>query len=98
MLTTLEKLNMQKGQIQARIDKLKFREKEANRKAETRRKIVAGAAFLKFISETKNEPIAHQVWSACLQRMNEKDKSLFTNEIFKRNLDNNPIKEYGNSS
>jgi len=77
MSEKLSKLELQKQQLQARIDKIRRQENEKNRKLETRRKIVAGAAFLRLKSETEHELLTQRVWNACLQYMSEKDKELF---------------------
>ena len=80
MTNKLENLEIKKAQLQARIDKLRQREREEERKMITRQKIIAGAAILRLVTETGDDLITQRAWNACLQRMSEKDRKLFVSE------------------
>lgn len=73
----LQKLEAQRAQLQERIKRLRAKEVSAARKAETRKKIIAGAALLKLLQDAGDDLTARRVWNACLQRMSERDRGIF---------------------
>ena len=75
-----EELNniMQKmHKLDGRMIKLKAQYKDKLSQYEDKRKIVAGTALLQLVEKGGGDLATERVWNACLQRMSERDRSLF---------------------
>ena len=70
----MKKLLEKKTQIEREIGRIRARENEENRRRDTRRKIIAGAIFLK-LAESESD-IKNRMTSA-LEHLPEKDRKLF---------------------
>jgi hypothetical protein len=69
-----ELLIEKQAQIQAQIQLIEAREKQENRKLDTRRKVVLGTILLR---ESQTDPELLKVMLALIEKLDERDKKLF---------------------
>jgi hypothetical protein len=69
-----ELLIEKQAQIQAQIQLIEAREKQENRKLDTRRKVVLGSILLR---ESQTDPELLKVMLALIEKLDERDKKLF---------------------
>lgn len=87
----LERLKRQQEIIKARIVNVENREKTAERKRETRRKILVGSYYLEYARENDQMADIQKVMDGFLQR--NSDRVLFELELLPQDLDPSTKKE-----
>lgn len=76
----LEKLEAKLKQTKARIQKIKSRERDKQRKLDTRKKILLGAGLLTF----ENTPEAKVLIPKIIAAMDERNRALFDDDMEKK--------------
>ncbi|MEI2388141.1 hypothetical protein [Breoghania sp. JC706] len=80
-MNELEKAELRLKQAQERVKKLKSRQKEKDRKEDTRRKILLGAELLNLVQK---EPHHKALLNRLIDQMPERNKALFADLREKR--------------
>ncbi len=57
----IEALRLKRQQLDAQLQALEAQQKEADRKAETRRKVIAGAVALDHLAKNPDDPLARKL-------------------------------------